>query len=105
MRGFQGTRWSAISHVEAEQHDVAILRYILFALRTQLACVTRTCLAIMADIVFISDGLSTDEAALAIDVNGPCRSEDHTSELHSLIRISFDVFFVYQNNTPKNNRF
>src|SRR3546814_19874605 len=72
MRGFQGTRWSAISHVEAEQHDVAILRYILFALRTQLACVTRTCLAIMADIIFISDGLSPDEAAFEIAVNGAC---------------------------------
>src|SRR3546814_4177304 len=34
-------------------------------------------------------------------ISGPVRSEEHTSELQSLMRISYAVFWLKKKNTPK----
>src|SRR3546814_6778286 len=74
------------SHVEAEVEDVAVLDDVLLALRPHLAGFLGAILAAAADEVLVGDG----------------RSEEHTSELQSLMRISYAVFCLKKKNKPMN---
>src|SRR3546814_1169888 len=57
-------------------------------------------LATGADAILISPGPCTpNQAGISLDIVAACRSEEHTSELPSLMRISYAVFFF--NNTTQ----
>src|SRR3546814_3790235 len=45
-------------------------------------------------------GYATEELWFSERENGGTRSEEHTSELQSLMRISYAVFCLQHNNTP-----
>src|SRR3546814_1091286 len=51
----------------------------------------------------IDDILSAPDAQELIDWLRHCRSEEHTSELQSLMRISYAVFCLKKNNKPTNS--
>src|SRR3546814_1069827 len=51
-------------------------------------------LVVAVGLVAVDDDLVADLPALHLAADGPDRSEEHTSELQSLMRISYAVFFL-----------
>src|SRR6185437_12548716 len=62
----------AISHIETEVKNVAVLDDVIGAFQTHLAGILRALLAAAGDEVLISDGLGPDEALLEIGVDHAC---------------------------------
>src|SRR5260221_11101829 len=58
------------SHVEPEQHHVAVLDDVIAAFLAHLAGVLRPLLAVARDVIVVRDRLGADEAALEVGMDG-----------------------------------
>src|SRR3546814_7166152 len=61
-------------------------------------------LVVAVVLIAVDHDLVADLPALHLGADGPDRSEEHTSELQSLMRISYAVFCLKKKNDTKHNR-